>query len=58
MNWVRAKEWKNVKLKIIISHNIGDGVRPISEWYDLLMGSGKAFFLQMQPNFFAHLKLV
>jgi hypothetical protein len=28
------------------------------EWEKLSMGSGKAFFLQMQPNFVAHLKLM
>lgn len=30
----------------------------MSEWSELLMGSCKAFFLQMQPDFVAHLKLV
>jgi hypothetical protein len=57
-HWVQAKEWGNVELKSIVSHNLGNGVRTISEWSELLMGSGKAFFLQMQPNFVAHLKLV
>ena len=55
---MQAKEWGNVELKIIVSHNIGDGVRPILEWYELLMGSGKAFFLQVQPNFVDHMKLM
>ena len=48
----------NVELKIIFTHSLGDGVRPITEWEKLLMGPCKAFFLKMQPNFFAHLKLM
>jgi hypothetical protein len=55
---VQAKERRNVELKIIIPHILGDGVRPIMEWAKLLMGSCKAFFLQVQPNFVAHLKLM
>jgi len=50
-HWVQAKEWGSSKLKSIVSHNFGDGVRPISKWSELSMGSGKAFFLQMQLNF-------
>ena len=57
-HWVQAKERRNVELKIIIPHSLGDGVRPISEWAKLPMGSCKAFFLQVQPNFVAHLKLM
>jgi hypothetical protein len=54
---VQAKEGGNVELKIIVTHNLGDGVRSI--WSGkILMGSCKAFFLQMQPNFISHLKLV
>jgi hypothetical protein len=55
---LQAKERRNVELKIIIPHGIGDGVPPITEWVKLLMGSCKAFFLQVQPNFFAHPKLM
>jgi hypothetical protein len=55
---MQAKEWGNVELKSIVTHNLGDGVRSIMEWTKLLMGSCKALFLQMQPNFIAHLKLV
>jgi hypothetical protein len=55
---VQAKEWRNVELKIIITHNLGDGVQPITEWSKLLMGSVKALFLQMQPSFVAQLKLM
>jgi len=47
-----------VDLKIIITHNLGDGVWPIMEWENILMGFVKAFFLQMKPNFFSHLKLM
>jgi len=52
-HWVHAKEWGNAKLKRIVSHNLGNGVRPISEYSELSMGVGKTFFLQMQPNFVA-----
>jgi len=55
---VQVKEWGNVVLQIILSNKPGNGVRTISEWFELLMGSCKAFFLQMQPNFVTHLKLV
>jgi ABC-type enterochelin transport system permease subunit len=55
---VQAKEGGNVELKIIVTHILGDGVRSITEWMKLLMGPHKAFFLQVQPNFISHLKLV
>jgi hypothetical protein len=55
---VQAKERRNVELKKIIPHNLGDIVRPITEWVKLSMGSYKVFFLQVQPNFVAHLKLM
>jgi hypothetical protein len=55
---VKAMEGGNVELKIIVTHNLGDCVRYITEWMKLLMGSYKAFFLQVQPNFISHLKLV
>ena len=57
-HWVQAKEMRNVELKIIIPHGLGDGVRPITEWEKLLMGYCKAFFLQVQPNFVSHLKIM
>ena len=44
-HWVQAKERRNVELKIIIPHGLGDGVWPIKEWAKLLMRSCKAFFL-------------
>ena len=46
------------ELKIIVTHELGDGVRSIVKWKKLLMGLRKAFFLQVQPNFILHLKLV
>jgi hypothetical protein len=55
---VQAKEGGNVELKIIVTRNLGDGVRSITEWTKLPMGSCKVFFLQVQPNFISHLKLV
>jgi hypothetical protein len=55
---VQAKERRNVELKRIIPHNLGDSVWPIMEWLKLPMGSYKVFFLQVQPKFFAHLKLM
>jgi hypothetical protein len=55
---VQAKEGGNVELKIIVTHNLGDGIRSIVEWTKLLMGSYKVFFLQVQPKFISHLKLV
>jgi hypothetical protein len=57
-HWVQAKERRNVDLKGIIPHSIGDGVRPKKKWVKLPMGSYKVFFLQVQPNFIAHLKLM
>jgi hypothetical protein len=49
---------KNVEFKIITPHDLGDGVQIITVWVKLPMGSCKAFFLQMPPNFVAHLKLM
>ena len=45
-------------LQSIVARSLGTGVRTMSEGSELLMGSGKAFFLSMQPDFVAHLKLV
>ena len=55
---MQAKERGNVELKIIVTYNLGDGVRPIMKWVKLLMGPYKVFFLQVQPNFVSHLKLM
>ena len=57
-HWVQAKEGRNVELKRIIPHVLGDGVHTITELVKLLMGSCKEFFLQVQPNFVSDLKLV
>jgi hypothetical protein len=53
---VLAKERRNVEIKIIITHNLGDVVKPIIEQENLMMGYDKGLFLQMQPNFVTHLK--
>jgi hypothetical protein len=42
---VQAKEGRNVELKNIVTHNLGDGVRSIAEWTKLPMGSCKVFFV-------------
>ena len=42
---VQAKERRNVELKIIIPHGLGDSEWFIMEWEKLPMGSCKAFFL-------------
>jgi hypothetical protein len=55
---VNAKEGGKIELKIIVTHNLGDGIRSMMKWMKLLMRPDKAFFLQVQPNFVAHLKLV
>jgi hypothetical protein len=55
---MQAKEGGNFELKIIFTHSLGDDVRSIVEWMKLLMGSCTTFFLQMQPNFISHPKLV
>jgi hypothetical protein len=55
---VQVKEGENVKIKIIFTHSLGDGIRSIAEWTKILMGSYKSLFLQVQTNFVSHLKLV
>jgi hypothetical protein len=57
-HWVQAKERRNVELKIIIRHGLDDSVWPITKWVKLLMGSCRAFFLQVQPNIVSHLELM
>jgi hypothetical protein len=46
-HWVQAKEWWSVELKSIVTHNLGDGVRPIEKWVELLMGPCKMLLLQV-----------
>jgi hypothetical protein len=36
---VEAKERGSVELKIIVTHNVGDSVRLIKKWTELLMGT-------------------
>jgi hypothetical protein len=57
-HWVQSKEGGNVELKRIVTHFLGDGIRYIVEWTKISMGSCKALFLQVQPKFISHLKLV
>ena len=57
-DWMQTKEGGNVELKSIVTHNLGDGVQPITEWGKLPMGPCKAFLLQVKPNFVTHLKLM
>jgi len=44
---VQKKEWRNVVLQSIVAHNLVTGIRTMSKWSEFLMGSGKAFSLQM-----------
>jgi hypothetical protein len=46
-HWVQAKEGWSVELKIIATHKLGDSVRPIEKWEDLLMGPCEMLLLQM-----------
>jgi hypothetical protein len=55
---MQAKEGGNVEKKIILTHSLGDGVRSIEKWMKISLGSCEAFFLQVQPKFISHLKLV
>jgi hypothetical protein len=55
---VQSKEGEKVEVKIIVTHNLGDGVRSIKECQELLMRPYNSFFLQVQPNVVSHLKLV
>lgn len=54
----RPRNGGNAELEFIVSHSLGNGVRTISEWFEFPIGSDKAFFLQMQSDFIAHLKLL
>jgi hypothetical protein len=55
---VQAKERGNVELKRIATQNLGDGLKPITEWDKILMRHFKVFFLQVQPDFVSHLKIM
>jgi hypothetical protein len=46
-HWLQAKEGGSVELKSIVTHSLGDSVRPIAKWMELLMGPCKELFLQM-----------
>jgi hypothetical protein len=55
---VQAKEGGSVDLKRIVTHILGDSVRPIDKWTKLSMGPYKVLFLQIKPYLVSHLKLV
>ena len=55
---MQTKERWDVELEGIVNDSLGDGVWPILEWEKLVVGPSRAFFLQMKPNFIAHLELV
>jgi hypothetical protein len=57
-HWVKTKEAVNFELKRIVTHILGDVIRSIMEWKKLPMGFCKVFFLEENPNFISHLKLV
>jgi hypothetical protein len=44
---MRAKEGWSVELKNIATHNLGDSVRPITKWKNILMGPDEMLLLQM-----------
>ena len=46
-DWVQTKEWWNTKLEGIVTYNLGDGVRPVSERAKLAVRSSEALLLQM-----------
>jgi hypothetical protein len=45
--WMHANEGWSVELKRIATHNLGDGVRPITKWEKLPMGPDEMLLLQM-----------
>ena len=45
--WVQTKEWWNTKLEGIVPYSLGDGVWPILEWVNLVVGSSEALLLQI-----------
>jgi hypothetical protein len=54
---VQSEEEGNIELKILVTHNLGDGVGSIVEWMKPSMGSYKELFLKVKPNFISHLKV-
>ena len=55
---MKTKEGGNIELKIIVTHSLGDGVWLIPEWAKISMETYKDLFLQVQPKFVTHLKLM
>jgi hypothetical protein len=48
-HYVQTKERKNVEIKRIIPHSLGDSVWPIIKWVKLPMGSCKALLQLPEP---------
>jgi hypothetical protein len=44
---MQIKEGWSVELKIIATDNLGDSLRPIKKWLNLLMGPSEILLLQM-----------
>jgi hypothetical protein len=44
---MQTKEGWSVELKSIATHNLGDGVKPITKWVKLPMGPDETLLLQM-----------
>jgi hypothetical protein len=44
---VQAKEGWSVDIKNIATHNLGDSIRPIEKWEELLMRPYKTLLLKM-----------
>ena len=55
---MQSKERWNVEIKVIVPYNLSDSVWHISERAKLAVRPNKALFLEMKPNFFAHLELM
>ena len=45
--WVQTKEWWNTELEGIVPYSLGDGVWPMSEQENFVVGSSEALILQM-----------
>jgi hypothetical protein len=57
-HWMQYKEGRKVEINSIVTQSLDDGLRYIKESTKLSMRPYKAFFLQVQPNFIFHVKLV
>jgi hypothetical protein len=55
---IQANKRGNTLFVRILTHNLGNGVRPISKREYLSMGSCDFIFIQMQPYLISHLKIL